>query len=260
MRYFKILALHFEDVLQERSRAFVYFLLNIVNPLILILFWSGATSNSSIIAGFTRNQINTYYVLLVIVVTIVVSHIEESIAKADIRDGLLVSYLLRPFSYLTFKFFQELPHRVLQGIFGIISYVILSNLIPGVSDAILTPTTVVIIALAYLLCFLMQASIGLLAFWIIEISGVLNMGEVIRAVFSGILVPIVFLPDYLANIAYITPYPYIIYFPVISLQGLADTNLQMWVMSMQIMWITFFYILYKVLWHFGIRQFSGVGQ
>lgn len=260
MRYVRILRLHFEDVLETRSRAFVYFLLNIINPLILILFWKGAFGDSARISGFTHAQINSYYLLLVIVITMTLSHIEENIAKDHIRNGELVRFLTRPFPYLLLCFFTELPHRIVQGVYGILAFLILSFFISGIPDISISATSLSILMLAYVLCFLIQATISLFAFWIVDMNGLLNVWEVARAVLSGILVPLTFLPDWLSSIAYALPFAYIIYFPVISFQGIADMHTQLWIICMQLLWICVFWILYKVLWHFGIKKFSGVGQ
>lgn len=259
MRYLRILTLHFEDVLQVRSRAFVYFLLNIINPLMLILFWQGAYSKQSTISGFSHSQINSYYLLLVIVITVVVSHIEEKIAKNDIREGDLVRYLTRPFPYLVVSFFEELPHRVIQGMYGLIAYLFLSYFI-SIPPAVISINSLTILLLAYILCFLIQATISLIAFWIIDLNGVLNTLEVFRMLLSGMLIPLPFLPNWMSSIAYTLPFAYFVYFPVITLQGSTSVHTQYWIIFMQLLWISIFGCIYKLMWHFGIKKFSGVGQ
>lgn len=260
MRYVNILALHFEDILQERSRAFVYFILNILNPLIIMLFWNGVSSKTSSIAGFTRTDIVTYYLLMMVVVTFVESHVEDSIAKRDIKEGGLVSYLLRPFSYVTIKFFQELPHRLLQGMFGIMAYALLMFTLPVAIMPHITIESILLLTLSYILSFFMMSSVSLIAFWFIEIGGLMNTLDVMKVIFSGLLLPIAFLPSQLMDIALLTPFPYMLYFPTLSLQGKGDQMLFIWAITMQCIWVIFFVSLHKVLWYFGIRKFSGVGQ
>lgn len=259
MRYLRILTLHFEDVLQVRSRAFVYFIINIINPLMLILFWQGAFAKQSTISGFSQTQINSYYLLLIIINTTLISHIEEKIAKSDIRSGELVRYLTRPFPYLLISFFEELPHRLIQGLYGIAAYMLLSYFIT-IPPVVISSASVLIIILAYLLSFIIQATISLIAFWIIDMNGILNTLEVIRVVLSGMLIPLSFLPLWMSSIAYTLPFAYFIYFPAITLLGNTTSHMQLWIIFMQVLWIAIFGCTYKLLWYFGIRKFSGVGQ
>ncbi len=260
MRYFKILLLHFEDVMQARSRSFVWFLMSVVNPLILIAFWSGATSGSATIGGFSKSELNTYYLILIIATTCLISHIEDKIGKYDIREGGLVRYLTRPFSYFWLCFFHEIPYRILQGIFGLIGFFILSFFIKTVHIPTITIFTFIILVSAYVLSYLMQSVIGLCAFWITEINGIFNTMEVVRVVLSGIIVPLTFLPYWLASITYILPFSYLTYFPIISLQGKASAHLQIWIIFMQVLWITIFIAIYKIMWRQGVKRFTGVGQ
>ncbi len=226
----------------------------------LILFWGGVKSKSALIGGLTREEISSYYLILIVVVTVVMSHIEEEIAKNHIREGGLVRYLVRPFPYLALQFLNEMPHRLLQGVYGVIGFFILQHLIPNIPLPIISLSTVFILVNAYFLCFIVQATLSLTAFWITDMAGILNTWEVIRVVLSGLLVPITFLPNWVASIAYATPFPYIIYFPVISLQGNAPIQLQIWIIFMQFLWMALFFAIYKTLWHFGLKRFSGVGQ
>ncbi len=225
----------------------------------LILFWQGAFAKQTHIAGYNHSLMNLYYMLLLIINTTVISHIEEKIAKNDIREGGLVRYLTRPFSYLLMSFFEELPHRIIQGIYGGIAYIFLSYFI-SIPPVALSFNSIIIVVLAYVLCFIIQAAISLIAFWIIDLNGILNIWEVMRMILSGMLIPLTFLPDWLSSVAFVLPFAYYIYFPVITILGNTNVDTQIWIIVMQIMWIVIFSLIYKIFWHFGIKKFSGVGQ
>ena len=120
--------------------------------------------------------------------------------------------------------------------------------------------TLLILIGALLLSFLMQASVALIAFWIVEVGGIFDTLEVVRLVLGGTILPIILLPNWIINIAYISPFAYTAYFPITSIQGKLSSETQLWVLCMQGIWIILFICLYKILWFFGLKKFSGVGQ
>src|SRR6266702_2729178 len=123
MRFFKIFFLHFQDVFEQRARSFVFFLISLVNPLILILFWKGATRSSSFHpTDWTFSTILSYYLFLTIASALLVSRIEDDVATQDIKQGQLAGYLLRPFPYIWKKFFEEIPQRLLQGMYAFVTF------------------------------------------------------------------------------------------------------------------------------------------
>ena len=260
MRFVHILLLHFEDALQERMRALIWFLMSLVNPLLLIISWNGALGKSGMMNGWTRTDINTYYLLLIVTSSILISHVEDKIGTMDIREGGLVRYLTRPFSYFWLCFFEEIPYRLLQGIFAVIGFIILTSLIPITHIPPVTIWTLLILIGALLLSFLMQASVALIAFWIVEVGGIFDTLEVVRLVLGGTILPIILLPNWIINIAYLSPFAYTAYFPITSIQGKLSSETQLWVLCMQGIWIILFICLYKILWFFGLKKFSGVGQ
>src|SRR5579859_7403905 len=99
MRYIRIFLLHIEHVFEGRSRAFVWFLTSIIYPLLMTLFWKSATNGGKSIApGWNYSSLVSYYLFTTIAFAFLISHIEEDVSRLDIKEGKLVSYLLRPFS------------------------------------------------------------------------------------------------------------------------------------------------------------------
>src|SRR5437667_429682 len=108
MRYFKIFLLYSQEALEARSRIIVWFLLSCIFPTVLILFWRGAKN----LGGWTIEEIISYYLLVVVMGTLLMSHHEDHVAILDIKEGGLTAYLLKPFSYFWLIFFNETPYRL----------------------------------------------------------------------------------------------------------------------------------------------------
>ncbi|HLD24832.1 MAG TPA: ABC-2 family transporter protein, partial [Patescibacteria group bacterium] len=122
-RYLTVFLLYAQHALEYKARSFVWFFVIFMDAMIYLLFWRGALSNPSTTGVWTFSEAVSYYLLLLIAGSFLQVHIEEEVAFEDIQYGRLSQYLLRPFSYYKFKFFQELPWRIIQGGFGLLTLI-----------------------------------------------------------------------------------------------------------------------------------------
>jgi ABC-2 type transport system permease protein len=236
-----------------------------VSPLILILFWKGAAGNKQIVPGWDFSSLASYYFFLTIAFSLIVSHTEKDIAENDIRDGLLVAYLLRPVSYYWKKCLEETPYRIVQTGYAVIlclvfffffgkSLFVFSNNLPTILLGI------IMIILAFFLSFTMKMIMGLAAFWFTDTRGFFEALYATEFALGGTLIPLVLLPQMIAPVAYVLPFSYILYFPIIAIQGKLGIVELFHVIGIQIIWLFAFGFLYHLLWSLGIKKFSGVGQ
>ncbi len=262
-RFLAIFSLYAQHALEYKARSFVWFFVILIDVSVYMLYWRGVLTAPSGSGIWTLPQAISYYLLLLVAGSFLQVHIEEEVAFEDIQYGRLSQYLLRPFSYLKFKFFQELPWRMIQGGFGVITLVGVSVFVRKldlIHDVRVLPIVVAIIVSAYLLCFIYKMIIGIIAFWTIDFSGLQNIQVIVFILFSGILLPLHLLPETIRGFALIQPLAYVMYYPVMAVQGgLAPTEL--WrVLAVQWMWLGLLYGTYKFLWSRGIKQFTAVGQ
>lgn len=265
MRYARIFLLHLENLLEHRSRSFVWFLISIFNPMLLLLFWRGAFQGQNTIpASWTFSAIASYYFLLAITSALLTSHIEEDVAREDIAQGQLVRYLTRPFSYYWFKFFEEIPYRILQGFFGIVACIFFilafGNIFTIASNPLIIILAIITCCIAFLLSFTFKMIIGLLAFWIIDVGGFFQLVEVIMLIFAGYILPIELLPSGLKSLAILLPFSYMIYFPITVLEGKYAIEEVIRIIIIQMSWLFILSVIYRRLWNMGLRKFTAVGQ
>src|SRR3989338_1849411 len=263
IEHLKIILLQFEHIIEHRARSFVWFLLALINPLILILFWRGA-SQENIASQISLPELTAYYFFLIFGVTFLMAHIEEDVAYYDIKQGNLVRYLLRPISYYWIKFYEEIPYRILQGFYGIIAVTTLFLFFGKFVSINLTPfsliLSIIIALLAFFISYTFKMVIGILAFWFTEVGGLFDMVEVIIVVFGGFILPISLMPDFLKNLASHLPFSYMVYYPVFALMGKFKLPQLLEIILIQIFWILLLVTFYKILWIKGVKKFTGVGQ
>lgn len=265
MRYVRIFAIHFQEAFALRSRSVVWFLIALLNPLTYFLFWSGMYAGNQIpFAQWNISSIATYYFLLVIAGSLLIVHIEEDVAHWDIQQGGLSRYLLKPFSYIRLKFFEELPWRIIQAFFGVIIFIMFWILFGSFIAVAHTPLdialAVFIIVLGFIISFIFKMIVGISALWLTDYSGLQQLVEAIIFIFAGMLMPLEFLPNGLQQIAYATPFSYIIYFPLMAFQGKLTLIESIRTIGIQFIWIVLLAGIYQVLWKKGVRLFTGIGQ
>ncbi len=265
MRILRIFGLHFEQCLEYRSRAFVWFLVSLFNPLLFILFWVGAFQGRHEIApSWTMSSVTSYYFLLTMVAATLMSHTEDDIARFDIQEGELVRYLLKPFSYYWMKFFEELPYRLLQGFYAIVVlflfYHFFGSLIVVSHDWTILLLSICICVFAFFLSHLFKMIIGLIAFWTTDILGIYNLVDITLLIFAGYIVPIQLFSPLLYRISVSLPFAYMIYYPVVAFQGKLNVAELFHILSIQGFWIAVFFLMYRFMWSRGLKEFCAVGQ
>lgn len=265
MRYVRIFFLHFQEAFDNRGRSFVWFLIPFVNISALLLFWVGAFhQQGNFIQGWSLSSVSSYYFLLLIVSSLLMVHIEEDVARMDVQQGGLTKYLVKPFSYFWFKFFQEVPWRITQGFFGIIILIgasfILGNFIKFNHSLEGIILSFFIAILGFFLSYIFKMIIGISALWITDYSGFAQLVEIVILIFAGFIMPLEFYPLWLKSVAYVLPFSYMIYFPIVAFTGQLATVELFRVIIVQTMWIAILAIAYKFLWKNGVKKFTAFGQ
>lgn len=265
MRYIRILLIHLQRVLAQRMRSFVWFIMTVINPVVLILFWHGALKQTGgSVGAWNEADFTTYYLVLMLASNFLVIHIEEHVSFYDIRLGYLSGQLVRPFSYYWLMFFEEIPYRITQGSFGVIAAIILIVFFKEVTffspsiETVLLVSLIILCALA--VSFTFKMIIGLLAFWITQIDGIRDMEFILSLIYGGYIIPLSLLPHSFQIFIGLTPFPWITYYPAIALIGKLSTQEMLIIIYQQLIWIIALSVVYKIAWTRGVKKFTAVGQ
>jgi ABC-2 type transport system permease protein len=265
MKFITIFRLYLQEVLYNKAEFFVYFLMAFVNPIAGFMFWRGAYKGSMLSSqGWSYEQIMSYYLLLIIVGAMLMAHIETSVAQDDIQKGNLVNHLLKPFPYTITKLFSEAPWRLVQGVLGILFFIVYITVFEGayalVSDPFLVLATVIIFMLGFVLSFLLKMIVGLSAFWVVDFSGIQQTVEVMSIVLSGFVIPLSLYPHQIKQFVLLQPFAYIIYHPITAVIGRVSSDQFLPIIGMQLIWITIFFVIFSILWKNGVKRFTGVSN
>lgn len=264
-KYRKVFFLSWQEQLEYRANYFFESLIGVISFLVLFFFWRAVyqSSHAHAIGGLSFQAMLSYLLLAKFWGWIIDPTVEiDTNLPEDIRNGGLNRFLTRPLSDRIYRFSQYLAHKLLYGAARIGPFIAVVMFFPGLFHLPPRPGwwyLPLACSLALVLQFVFSYAVALIAFWWLEIWGVLFLKRLIVGFLAGSWVPLTMLPAPAARILYMLPFQYMIFFPVqIALGKVAapDIVAGLWI---QCVWIAVFLFLSKILWAQGLKKYSGAG-
>jgi ABC-2 type transport system permease protein len=246
-----------------RSHMVVSLFVGPVLFLVQLFIWQAIFSVRGTLNGLTLDQMITYYAIVAVINYFIFDFADWNLQML-IRTGKLLTFLLRPVSHRYFALSQKVGHRML-GLWLELTPVLLIFIFVFRID--LQPAypfwAVMSILFSFLLMFLINYCIGMTAFWLTNTDGIRRMFMILRDVCAGVFIPLSFFPDALQKLMFFLPFQYIIYVParvIIGSYELADLSLTIpQIVALQGVVVVVMWLVSGLLWHLGIRKFTGVG-
>jgi ABC-2 type transport system permease protein len=115
------------------------------------------------------------------------------------------------------------------------------------------------LVMSFLLGFFMEAALGMIGFWFLEVSSLMFVFMLFGFFFSGHMFPIDMLPGVVGEIVKLIPFQYLAYFPAAVFLGKIQGATLILGLAMQLIWIIIFFAVSRLAFHFGTRRYSGYG-
>jgi ABC-2 type transport system permease protein len=230
-----------------------------------IFLWHAifASRSEPTIAGYAYKDFVAYYLLTMVARAFSsMPGLASSIGRT-ILNGEIKKYLVQPVDMLSFLFLSRVAHKlayytVAIGPFALVFFLCRSYF-PELPSASTWFVFITSILLSFLLGFFLEACMGLVGFWFGEIASLLFVYMLFNFFLSGHMFPIDMLTGVWRDIVMFTPLIYLAYFPAAVYLG-KITGDQMWIgLGIQIAWTLFFFVLSRVMFHFGVKRYSGYG-
>jgi ABC-2 type transport system permease protein len=214
-------------------------------------------------SSFSEAQMMFYYLLVAVVDVLTAVNEDDWQIAADIREGNISQFLLKPIDYLWYRLSLFISGRIAFIAVAVVPLVIFilcfrKYVLPPAS---LTAVFVcpVSLLLTALLQFFISYAMAMLAFWLLEISTFIFILFAFEYLASGHLFPLDLLPPVLRDVLYFTPFPYQLYFPISIYLGKV-TGWELWRgLGCQLFWVLAAYGLARWMWRRGIKKYSAAG-
>lgn len=250
-----------------RTDFFVTTLLRFLPVVTITFLWTSifAASDSERIAGFTRDEIVAYNLL------VFVSRAFSSMpglavgVAADIRDGAIKKYLTQPVDMIGFLATMRVAHKVVYYTTAIAPYSLVLFLCRGYFGgwprADVLGWYALALVCAFLIGFLFETWIGLLGFWTLEVTSLSYIAMSFVFVLSGHMFPLDLLPAPLAQAVQWLPFQYLAYFPAkLFLHGGALSPRQLgFELTRMLANVALLLVLVRWTYAAGLRRYSAFG-
>lgn len=236
-------------------------------PLIAILYvwqkiYAGKAAGSSI-GSYSLPEMVSYYLLATIVDALTAVNEDDWQIAADIKDGNISQFLLKPIDYLWYRLCLFVSGRVTYLAVAVTPlalfiFYLRQYLVPPPSWSALVAFLISTFMTA-LLQFFTSYAMAMLAFWVLEVSTFIFILFAFEYIASGHLFPLDILPPGLQQALQFTPFPYQLYFPVSVYMGKTTGADLARGLLVQALWVLAAYGIARFAWRRGIKKYSAVG-
>jgi ABC-2 type transport system permease protein len=218
------------------------------------------------IAGYTYEEMIAYYLLTQVSRAFSSMPGLASTIALQIRNGEIKKYLVQPVDLIGFLLLGRVAHKlvyyiVAAGPFALVFY-LCRDYFSGWPDATTMLAFLASLIMAFLMGFFLEATLGLVGFWFLEVSSLLFIYMLFTFFFSGHMFPIDMLnelPGYWGTIVKAIPLQYLAYFPAAVFLGKIQGADLAWGLGLQLFWTVFFIVLCRVTFFLGVHRYSGYG-
>ncbi|MBK9140263.1 MAG: ABC-2 family transporter protein [Verrucomicrobia bacterium] len=265
-KYWHVIGIGIQNTLVYRVNFLFRACFGLIPLMATIYLWRAvfrSNPDQASVAGYTLAAMTSYYLVATLVDMLTAVAEDDWQIAADIKDGNISQFLLKPMDYLTYRLCLFAAGRIIYTSVALAPVAVLLLvqreflLLPA--DGLTAAVFAVSVVLTALLQFFVSYTMALLAFWVLEVSTFIFILFAFEYLAGGHLFPLDILPPPLLAALNFTPFPYQLYFPVSVYLGRV-TGAELWQgLAIQAGWVIAGYALARWVWSRGIRRYSAVG-
>ena len=261
-KYWAFYRLGIQNAIAYRGPMLFWLIGNSLGMITMLAVWFSVNA-SDVIAGYTRNELLSYYVVALFL-SWIVGWYPFWIAK-NIKTGAIVGeVILKPVSLYWRAFMDDLSWHTISVLMAAVvfasTWAILKNYF--IFDLSFLNLLLFIAAsvIAIFVVFGAAVCVSILAFWLTESNFTINVFWAFMVVLGGHSLPITFLPGLFNLVAKLSPFRYMFSFPMeIYFHKLTSMEVSIG-FCLAVFWAVFLASLYKQLWEKGLKVYTAWGQ
>ena len=263
-----VLRISVEERLVYRADFMVATLIRFLPVLTQILLWAAVfqAAQHDRIAGFSYHNMVAYYLLAMISRALSSMPGLSTQLAEEIRNGEVKKYLIQPIDLIGFFLLTRVAHKIVYYMtalapFALVIY-LCRSFFPGWPDGLTMLAYLMALVMAFLLGFFIELTLGMIAFWWLEVRSLLFIFMLLNYFFSGHMFPLDLLSELsgtLESFVRIVPLQYLAYFPTAVFLGKIQGDALTTGLLIQFTWVIVFAILSRLAFHYGVKRYSGFG-
>ncbi len=265
-KYWHVIGIGIQNNLTYRVNYLTRTLFSFIPLFAMLSLWRtiyAGKGQGSALGGYTQAQMIFYYLMVAVVDVLTAVNEDDWQIAADIREGNISQFLLKPIDYLWYRlclFFSGRIAFISMACVPLAVFILCLRdyvVLPASGEAL--PAFVISLVLTALLQFFISYTMAMLAFWLLEISTLIFILFAFEYLASGHLFPLDMLPPALQRLLAFTPFPYQMYFPVSIYMGRVAGGELAGGLLIQLAWVVAAYFLARFMWRRGIKKYSAFG-
>ena len=249
-------------------------------PIITQVFLWGAVfesvkhvSGGDRVAGYTYQNMVAYYLLTMISRAFSSMPGLASGVSSQIRNGEIKKFLIQPVDLIGFMLLNRIAHKLVYYVVAIFPFAAVFWICKGFfadwpagklveagwSSADIVLVYVSSLLLGFLLGFFLEICIGLIGFWFLEVTSLLFVYMLLNFFLSGHMFPLDMLPSWAETIVDLFPLKYLAYYPAAIFLGQLGPDEVITGLWIEIGWLLMFMVLARLMYWFGVKQYSAFG-
>lgn len=235
-----------------------------------IFLWSAifeavkaSNSSSQTIVGYSYQDMVAYYLLTMLSRAFSSMPALASGIAGQVRDGQIKKYLIQPIDLLSFLLLSRIAHKLAYYSVAILPFGFVfwlcGDYFPPWPNFTIVLCYLASLVMGFALGFFLEATIGLVSFWFLEVTSLLFVYMLLSFFLSGHMFPLDFLPEPWNYIVEWLPLRYLAYFPAAVWLGKIQGPELVRGLLIEVCWIVFFVIAARVMLKRGVRRYSGFG-
>lgn len=215
------------------------------------------------IAGFSRDEFIAYYLLTYVARAFSSMPGLASNIAMQVRTGEIKKFLVQPIDLLTFLLLSRAAHKLVYYVVATLPFALVFYLCRGFFSGWPDPASfaafIASLVMAFLLGFFLEATLGMIGFWFLEVSSLLFVYMLFNFFFSGHMFPLTILDEPWRTIVLHQPLQYLAYFPAAVFLGKVQGAALVEGLLGQLAWTIAFIVAARTALHFGLKRYSAYG-
>ena len=229
-----------------------------------IFLWSAIFQNAPgrSIQGYNFSEMVSYYLLVMLTRAFSSMPGLSTGIAGSIADGSVRKYLIQPVDMLDHLFWHRIAHKlvyyvVATGPFALVFWLCRAHL-PAFPGWPVMLAFISSLLMSFLIGFLIETLIGLIAFWFLEVSSLVFIYMMLSYFLSGHMIPLELLSKWLPFVDYL-PFRYLAYTPTAILLGKIPPEHLPMELLIQAGWIAGLFVLNRYTFNRGVLRYSAFG-
>jgi ABC-2 type transport system permease protein len=278
-KYWHVIGIGIQNNLTYRFNYLTRTLFSFIPLFAMLSLWRTiyATKGAgSALGGYTQAEMIFYYIMVAVVDVLTAVNEDDWQIAADIREGNISQFLLKPVDYLWYRLCLFFSGRIVYLFVAVVPLAIFIFCFHNYFVFPASGTALVFfpvsLALTALLQFFLSYTMAMLAFWVLEISTFIFILFAFEYIASGHVFPLDLLPaalehtglsPALAQAFYhalmLTPFPSMLYVPISIYMGKITGAGVVSGLLTQLFWVLAMYALARFAWRRGIKKYAAFG-